>query len=106
MTKRSTESKGLRYTKTMHTIKRRSIPRAQSSAYLDLYMLGKEKDRLEKETKVLEDKRTAIQKRLDDIDKEMEKLQKLEARRGQQAAKREEPEESAEKKWKTMHLKY
>ena len=43
------EISGLQSIKSMHSGGKRSIPRAQSSAYLDLYMLRKEKDRLEKD---------------------------------------------------------
>jgi hypothetical protein len=43
-----TELSGLREIRTMTSSKKRSIPRVQSSAYLDLYMLKKEKDRIEK----------------------------------------------------------
>ena len=46
MVRSATEISSLRDIRTMHSSKKRSIPRVQSSAYLDLYMLRKEKDRL------------------------------------------------------------
>ena len=44
---------GLRNIRSMHSTGKRSIPRAASSAYLDLYMLRKENERLEKEDAIL-----------------------------------------------------
>ncbi len=44
---------GLHAVRTMQSSKKRSIPRIQSSSYLDLYMLQKEKDRLIKENERL-----------------------------------------------------
>ena len=40
---------GLHKLRTMFSAKKRSIPRVQSSTYLDLYMLDKEKERSLKE---------------------------------------------------------
>jgi len=99
-----TELSGLRELRTMHSSKKRSIPRVQSSAYLDLYMLGKEKDRLEKESFVLDKKKKAMQKRLDEIDAEMKKLKEAEAKRPQAYPKgfRKPPG----KEWKSMSLQY
>ena len=98
------EISGLRSIKSMHSGGKRSIPRVQSSAYLDLYMLRKEKDRLEKEIYILDKRKKDIQKKLDEINKEMEKLQKAKTGRKERILK--EPEKPAEKEWKTMRLKY
>ena len=66
----------IRNMKSIHTIGARSIPKVQRSSYLDLYMLRREKDRLEKETFAL-DKRADIAKRqLNSINQRIEKLQK------------------------------
>lgn len=104
MVRSVTEISGLRNIKTMFSSKRRSIPRVQSSAYLDLYMLQKEKDRLEKEIFILEKRKNSIQKRLDEINTEIDKLVKAES------TKREVDPESfkkpLEKDWKTMTLRY
>ena len=62
----------------MHSSGKRSIPRVQSSTYLDLYMLRKEKDRLEKEIYILDKRKKDILKKLDEVNKEMDKLQKVE----------------------------
>jgi len=71
--------KGLHGLRTMFSSKKRSIPRIQSSAYLDLYMLNKEKERLLKETDRLGLRNTDVKKRLEEIDLETSKLQETEA---------------------------
>jgi len=98
------EISGLRSIKSMHSGGKRSIPRVQSSAYLDLYMLRKEKDRLEKEIYILDKRKKDIQKKLDEINKEMEKLQKAETERKESVIK--EFERPSGKRLKTMKLKY
>ncbi len=95
---------GLRNVRSMHSTGKRSIPRVQSSAYLDLYMLRKEKDRLEKEVYILDKRKNGIQKRLDEINTEMEKLEKAEAIRRE--ATPEALKKPSRKGWKTMRLKY
>jgi len=98
------EISGLRSIRSMHGTGKRSIPRVQSSAYLDLYILRKEKDRLEKDIYILDKRKKDIQKRLDDINKHIEKLQKAEAERKESVTK--EFKKPSEKDWKTMPLKY
>lgn len=95
---------GLREIRSMHSSKKRSIPRVQSSAYLDLYMLRKEKDRLEKEVFILEKRKKSLQKRLDEIDAEMKKLEEAEPRKSQ--ANPEGFKKPSGKDWKTMSLNY
>ena len=99
---------GLRNVRSMHSTGKRSIPRVASSAYLDLYMLRKEKERLEKEDAILEKRKGGIQKRLEDINKEMGVLEKLDQQvKGRQDKNREvKKEEPQEKKWKKMGLSY
>lgn len=70
--------KGLHMLRTMHSVKKRSIPRIQSSAYLDMYMLNKEKERLVKEDQRLGMRNTVVKKRLGEIDLEMNRLQRTE----------------------------
>ena len=99
-----TELKGLSETRTMRGSIKRSMPRVQSSSYLDLFLLGKEKDRLEKEMFVLEKRKTSLQKKLDEIAVEMKKLEEAEIRE-----KRATPgaRKSHHKKgWKTMAMTY
>jgi hypothetical protein len=99
---------GLRNIRSMHSTGKRSIPRVASSAYLDLYMLRKEKERLEKEDAILEKRKGGIQKRLDDIKKEVEVLESsTQKEKGWQEGHREVvKEEPQEKKWKKMALSY
>ena len=70
--------KGLHAVRTMQSSKKRSIPRIQSSAYLDLFMLQKEKDRLIKENERLLMKMEQTNKRLVGIDIDINKLQETE----------------------------
>ncbi len=99
-----TELSGLSQIRTMHSAKKRSIPRVQSSAYLDLYMLRKEKDRLEKEVFVLDKRKKGMQKRLDEINTEMANLEKTETK--SREAKPERLRIPSGKEWKTMRLNY
>ena len=104
MARGATEISGLRDIRTMHSSKKRSIPRMQSSAYLDLYMLRKEKDRLEKEVYLLEKRKKGIQKRLNEINTEMKKLERAEAIRRESTP--EPLKKPSRKEWKSMPLKY
>ena len=99
------EVSGLRGIRTMHSGGKRSISRVQSSAYLDLYILKKEKERLGKEIYILDKRKEGIQKRLDDIDKDMDKLQQVEDKRKEERVSQgvKKPEG---KGWKTMDLRY
>lgn len=67
---------GVKDIKSVHSIGARSVPKVQRSAYLELYTLRTEKDRLEKEIFALDKRRGAAQKLLDGINKRLEKLQK------------------------------
>jgi predicted nuclease with TOPRIM domain len=101
---RATEINRLRDIKTLQGSKKRSIPRVQSSSYLDLYMLRKEKDRLEKEFYILSKRNKNIQNRLNEIDKEMEMLEKEEGKKRQTSlSKFKKPKK---KEWRAMLLKY
>ena len=98
------EISGLQSIKSMHSGGKRSIPRAQSSAYLDLYMLRKEKDRLEKDIYILDKRKKDVQKKLDEVNKQMDKLQKS-ATEGNERLSPEVKKPSG-KDWKTMPLAY
>ena len=98
------EISGLQSIKSMHSGGKRTIPRTQSSAYLDLYMLRKEKDRLEKDIYILDKRKKDIQKKLDEVNKQMDMLQKS-AVEGNAKLSPEEKKPSG-KDWKTMALEY
>ena len=66
----------IRSIKSIHTVGVRSIPKVQRSSYLDLYMLRREKDRLEKETFALDKRVGAAKRQLSSINQRIEKLQK------------------------------
>ena len=65
----------IRDIKSIHSVGARSIPKAQRSAYLELYMHRREKDRLEKEIFALDKRRNTAKRLLDSINKRIEKLQ-------------------------------
>lgn len=71
--------KGMHGVGSMLSRKKRSIPDVQTSTYLDLYMLDKEKERLLKEGGRLSMRQDCIRKRLEEIEFEMNKMQKVEA---------------------------
>jgi hypothetical protein len=62
--------------KGMHSIGARSIPKAMRSSFLELYVLDREKARLEKEKFGLDKRRNSAQTRLDSIAQRVEKLKK------------------------------
>ena len=66
---------GVREIKSIHSVGARSIPKAQRSCYLELYMYRREKDRLEKEIFVLDKRRNAAKRLLDSVNKRIERLQ-------------------------------
>jgi len=101
--------KGIHGVKTMAGTKRRSIPHAQSSAYLDMYMMDKEKERLEKELQRLEMRHGQIKTRLLDIARFREQTHKSAVQtEGASGIIREQEEEEgkAPKDWKKMSLHY
>lgn len=102
--KGASEISGLQSIKSMHTAGKRSIPRTQSSAYLDLYMLRKEKDRLEKEIYILDKRKKNAQKKLGGISKQMDKLQKAETEGKQTVLQKFK--KAPGKDWKKMSLGY
>ena len=65
----------LRNLKDIHSVGIRSIPKAQRSSYLELYVLRREKDRLEKEIVALKKRKAAADRQLGSITKHIERLQ-------------------------------
>jgi len=103
---------GIHAVRTMISTKKHSIPRIQSSIYLDLYMLKKEKERLLKEAERLDLRTTVIKKRLEEISLEMDKLQDTEiisnAGRGKinPSGRASNQKNGVKKEWKKMPLNY
>jgi predicted nucleic acid-binding Zn-ribbon protein len=52
------------------------MPKIKRPSHLELYVLGREKDRLEKELYALDKRRTTVRKHLGGINEQIEKLQK------------------------------
>jgi len=100
---------GLRDIRSHNSTSKRSIPRIQSSAHLELYVLGKEKERLEKEAALLEKRNQAIGRRVGDIRQQAEALEgsasRAEGRTGDDEGRREGGK-PAKKKWKTFSMNY
>jgi hypothetical protein len=61
--------------KSIHSVGARSIPKVQRSSYLELYILRREKDRLEKEIFVLDKRRAASDRLLNSVNRRIKKLQ-------------------------------
>jgi len=104
---------GIHKLRTMFSARKRSIPRLQSSAYLDLYMLNKEKERLLKESDRAGMRGAVIEKRLEEIDLETNKLQDAEAIAGSSRSEQSRTtgrafnqQDGAKKEWKKMKLNY
>ena len=102
---------GLHKLRTMFSAKKRSIPRVQSSTYLDLYMLNKEKERLLKEDERAGMRNVGIKKRLEEIDLETNCLQGMETpvkRSGTPGSldRAFTGQSDAKKEWKTIKLNY
>ncbi len=86
----------------------RAAPRPKGSAYLDLFMLTKERDKLEKEESNLEKRKMQIQKRLEEITERVEMLRKdLEKQEENPGKKKTFQARSApDKNWRTVSLGY
>ena len=104
---------GLHKLRTMFSAKKRSIPRVQSSTYLDLYMMNKEKERLLKESERVGMRDTGIKKRLEEIDLEMNRLQGVNPDLSGKSSGRPSSSErdytqrnGVKKEWKKMILNY
>lgn len=103
-----TDVTGLRDIRSMHTTGQRSMPRRQGSAYLELYMLRVEQGRLEQEAALVAKRHQGIQKRLGEIQKQMEGLgSQADSERpsngGEKTVRRNAPDG---KKWKTFSMQY
>jgi len=96
------QTRGIRNIKSPSSIGARSIPHVQRSSYLELYVLGSKKDRLEKEICALDKRRNTAQKQLDNVCRQMERLRKEthEAQKGASAGS------TPAKALKTMAMDY
>jgi predicted nuclease with TOPRIM domain len=104
MVRGGAEMKGLKETRTMHGSQKRSMPRVKSSAYLDLFILGKEKDRLLKELSVMDKRKESLNKRLAEIGVEWKKLEEAKIRERQDPSGG--PGAPQPKDWKKIAVTY
>ena len=89
-------------TKSLRSIGATSIPKAQRSSHLELYVLESEKNRLGKEVFALDKRRNSMRKQLNGVNDRIEKLQKqMLGKRGVKAAG-----VTSKKLFKTMVMNY
>jgi hypothetical protein len=69
------EITSIRDTRSLHSVGGGCIPKHQRSANLELYVLGSEKSRLEKEVFALDKRRNTASKQLECVSRRIEKLQ-------------------------------
>jgi hypothetical protein len=88
--------------KSIHSVGVRSIPKVQRSSYLELCMLRREKDRLEKEIFAIDKRKDLANRQLNGINGRIEKLQQEADREQKIKAYRNIPT----KPLKTMSIAY
>ena len=85
----------------------RAIPRKQDDhGYLDLYVLEKEKERVEKELSQVGNRGEKASKRLKEIELRMEKVKGKSEDRNEGKAKETVARETPKKDWKVMPINY
>lgn len=92
--------------KNTHTIGLSSIPKKQRSSYLELYMLKKENDRLEKEIFALEKRRKTACRQLDSVKEQIEKLREEISNEEGKLTRKSENGKEGKKVFRTMPIKY
>jgi hypothetical protein len=95
--------KGMHGVKTMGSSKKSAIFRVKSSAYLDLYMMEKEKERLVKESLRLGIRHDQVKQRLKEIAEHREALSGSAIKKGSVSAAEED---APVKTWKKVSMKY
>jgi len=88
--------------KSVRSIGATSIPKIKRPAYLELYALGMEKSRLEKELAALNKRRSTIMRNLADVSAQVEKLQK----QTYQQHENNNQEDAPQKPFKTLKVNY
>ncbi len=88
--------------RSVRSIGATSIPKVKRPVHLDLYVLSMEKSRLEKELAVLDKKRSTIMRKLEEVDAQIEKLQKQVFRK----KKDSDSEDISQKPLKTLTVNY
>ena len=111
MERNTSDLRGLRNIRSMRSSGKNSIPKNQSSAYLDLYMLNIEKRRLLKEDENLSTRKDTIRKRLEEIKLQMDSLQEVKdiVKNNRNVGSSEgtfTQKDEVKKDWKKMSLNY
>jgi hypothetical protein len=88
--------------KSVRSIGATSIPKIKRPAHLDLYVLGMEKSRLEKELAALNKRRSTVMRNLADVSAQVEKLQK----QTYEQQRNKDQENSPQKPLKTLSVNY
>jgi len=102
------KASGLSDIKTSQKTKLHTMPKkVRDSDYLDLYLLTKEKDRLEQEKSAVDKRRKRLEENLKELQQQIETLQKAAAGEDGEAKDKEKVEKKiSQKEWKTMTLGY
>jgi len=101
--------KGLHVVKNLSSAKKSSIPKKSNSAFLELYLLKKEQERLIKEGEGLCMRKDSVKKRLKEIESEMIKLYETADKAGEDVSPSEVAfvqKDDVKKEWKNMSLNY
>ena len=98
--------KGMHGVKTMGSSKKSAISRVKSSTYLDLYMMEKEKERLEKESLRLDIRHNQVKSRLKEIAEFRDTVSGNTVKRSSVAAVEAVEEEAPPKVWKKVSMQY
>jgi len=88
--------------KSVRSIGATSIPKVKRPCHLELYVLGREKDRLVKELAALNKRRNTVKKNLADANDQIEKLQK----QMYEQQKNKDYESTPQKPLKTLAVNY
>jgi hypothetical protein len=88
--------------KSVRSIGATSIPKIKRPAHLDLYVLGMEKSRLEKELAALNKRRSTVMRNLADVSSQVEKLQK----QTYEQQRNKDQENTPQKPLKTLSVNY
>lgn len=103
-------TRGIGSLKTASSAHIYSIPNSHRSAYLDLFMLQKEKEKLQKESKKITDRLENHMNRINEVDEQMTKLSERQGSQEKRFHTKKDNDRpiSPERKtkWETMSLGY
>jgi len=88
--------------KSVRSVGATSIPKVKRPGHLELYVLGREKDRLEKELAALNKRRNTVIKNLAGVNEQIQKLQK----QTYEQQRNKDQENTPQKPLKTLTVNY